>query len=318
MTCHCCNGEANKFGRFKNANRDVQRYRCTRCGKTFSEDQPLDGLRVGHNNAVQIVKLLCEGLGIRACSRLVGCHIHTVLSVLETVGQKCAALLDARIRDIVVGALQIDELWSKVGVKQARAKGDPERGDFYTFLALDARTKLILSHLSGKRDAVSTDIFVHDLAARIAGRVQITTDGWNAYPDTIRRYLLERLDYAVMRKKFATPIGVVEAARRYSPAPFIGVSVSVEAGNPRKDRICTSFVERANLSVRHFNKRFARLGMGWSRKLENHCHSVALFVAAHNFVKWHNTLGTTPAVGAQITDHVWSVEELIEEAAKCG
>jgi len=117
-----------------------------------------------------------------------------------------------------------------------------------------------------------------------------------------------------MRKNFATPPGTVEAARRYSPAPFIGVTIKVKAGAPRPDRICTSFVERVNLSVRHFNKRFVRLGLGWSRKLENHRAAVSLFVAAHNFCKIHSTLGCTPAVGAKLTDRVWTTEELLVPA----
>ena len=314
-TCYCCNGPTKRFGHFQNVNRIVQRYRCTRCGKTFSESQPLDGLRIEHGKAVQIVKLLCEGMGVRACARLTDCHIRTVLEVLRVVGQKCAEFHDRTVRNVATGALQIDELWAYVARKQWHTDpGDVESGDFYTFLALAAREKLIVSHYTGRRDNVSTDFFAEDVAQRINGRVQITTDGWQAYPDAIRRYLLERLDYAVMQKNFATPPGQKEASRRYSPAPMIGITIRTVAGAPRRDRICTSHVERQNLSVRHFTKRFARLGLGWSRKLENHRHSVALFVAAYNFVKVHTTLGCTPAVGAKLTDHNWTIEELLQSA----
>jgi hypothetical protein len=183
----------------------------------------------------------------------------------------------------------------------------------YTFLALTAHEKLIVSYYTGKRDGVSTDYFVADLGKRIAGRTQITTDSFKPYPDTLRRYFLDRLDYAVMQKKFATLPGEVEASRRYSPAPFVGVTIRVKAGAPRRDRICTSHVERANLSVRHFNKRFARLDLGWSRKLDNHRHAVSLFVAAHNFCKVHSTLGTTPAVAAKLAAEPWTIERLIQE-----
>jgi hypothetical protein len=148
------------------------------------------------------------------------------------------------------------------------------------------------------------------------GRVQITTDGFEAYPAKIREHLLERLDYAVMVKQFATPLGQVEAKRRYCPAPFIGVRVMVKAGAPRRDRICTSHVERANLSVRHFNKRFARLSLGYSKTIENHRHALALFVFAYNFCKVHSTLGCTPAVGLKLATETWTIEKLIEEAAK--
>ena len=311
MNCHCCSGPTKRFGHFENKNRIVQRFRCVRCGKTFSEVQPLDELRIDDDKAIQIVKLLAEGVGVRASGRLVGCHIHTVLAVLETFGEKCAALLDHRIRYIAAEAIQIDELWARVGIRQSRiAAGETERGDFYTFLALDARTKLIISHHTGKRDYENTDAFVADLASRVKGRVQITSDGWKAYPDTIRHYLLQRLDYAVLQKNYAAPASEVEASRRYSPAPFIGITLKVKAGSPRRDRISTSFVERQHLSVRTFNRRFTRLCLGWSRKLANHRHSVAIFVATHNYVKRHSTLGTTPAVGAGLASAVWTVEDL--------
>jgi len=318
VTCHCCSGECKKAGHFQNRNRLVQRYTCTRCGKWFSEAQPLDGLRIDHAKVVQIVKLLCEGLGVRACSRLTDCHTHTVLSVLETVGQKCESFLDQKLRNLTVGSLQIDEIWSRVGITQRfTTKDDQLRGDFYTFLGIDARTKLIAGHFTGKRDAVSTDFFVDDIAKRIVGRVQVTSDGFNPYPDTLRRYLLDRLDYAIMQKNYGPDFNNPrDPNRRYAPAICTGYIIKIKAGNPRRDRISTSFVERANLSVRHFNRRFTRLTLGWSRKLENHKHAIALFVAAYNFCKVHSTLGCTPAVGAKLTDHTWTVEELIEQATK--
>jgi IS1 family transposase len=294
----------------------VQRYFCNRCGKYFSQPQPLDGLRIEHSKAVFIIKLIPEGMGIRAAARLADCHTHTVLSVLETIGRQCSQLHDQLVRNLTVGALQIDELWAYVGCKRKRAgQNDAERGDFYTFLALTAREKLIVSHRTGKRDYRNTDAFARDLSNRIVGRVQITTDAWQAYPATLRHHLLPRLDYAVMQKNYDAPKPEIEAKRRYSPAPFVGVTVEVKAGNPREDRICTSFVERQNLTVRHFNKRFARLGLGWSRKLDNHQHAVALFVCAHNFVRIHSTLGTTPAVGAGVADKPWTPEELIKRAS---
>lgn len=313
MNCYCCNGEAKRFGSFKNKRQIVQRYRCLRCGKTFSESQPFDGLRLDKGKIIQIVKLLCEGVGVRATGRLVGCDPHTVLDVLSVIGTKCASFLDAKVRNLTVTAVQIDELWARVGVRQSRTTpDDKERGDFYTFLALEARTKFIISHYTGKRDYDNTDCFVKDLASRVTGRIQITTDGWPAYPDTIRNYLLYRLDYAVMQKLYGQEPPEADSARRYSPAPFCGVKIHVRAGAPRADRICTSFVERVNLTVRTFNRRFTRLSLGFSRCLENHRHAIALFVAAYNFCKLHNTLGTTPAHGQKLADRPWTIEELIE------
>lgn len=287
------------------------------CGKTFSESQPLGELRIDDDKAIQIVHLLTEGVGVRATARLARCHSHTVLAVLESFGEKCEAFLDHRLNNLAVGSVQIDELRARVGIRQSRTTAqDQERGDLYTFIALDARTKLIVSHYTGKRDYESTNHSAADLASRIIGRVQIATDGWKAYPDTLREYLLDRLDYAVMVKKYDAPSSQVEASRRYSPAPFLGTTVKIKAGSPRRDRICTSHVERANLSVRTFNRRFTRLCLGWSRKLVNHRHSVAIFVAAHNFVKHHSTLGTTPAVGAGLAHHQWTVEELLRAATE--
>lgn len=273
-------------------------------------------MRIDHAKTVQIVKLLAEGLGIRSTARVCDVDHHTVLNVLATVGAKCEAFHDRIARNVKTDALQIDELWAKVGCSQKNApEWDDERGDQYTFLALAAREKFIVSFHTGKRDNDNTDFFVHDVARRVEGRIQITTDAFHPYPDAIRRYLLERLDYAVMVKHFATPLGQVEAKRRYSPAPFLGVSVRVKAGNPRRDRICTSHVERQNLTVRHFNKRFARLSLGYSKTLENHRYALALFVCAYNFCKVHSTMGCTPAVALKLAGETWTIEKLIAEAA---
>jgi transposase-like protein/IS1 family transposase len=319
LKCHCCSGEAKKFGRFKNINGIVQRYRCVRCAKTFS-DSPLDGIRTEHEKVVQIVKLLVEGVGVRATARLTGCQHKTVLNVLETIGQKCETLHDRLVRHVTTGSLQLDEIWTRVGCSQklSALQGDnSERGDQYTFLAVTAREKFIVSYHTGKRNLDNTDIFVEDLAKRVDGRIQITTDSFRPYIQIVRKHLLERLDFATMQKIFATPFDArAEAARRYSPAQCTGIRVRVRAGAPRQDRISTSFVERTNLTLRHFNKRFARLGLGYSRKLENHRHAIALFVFAYNFCKVHNTLGCTPAVGLKLATETWTIEKLIEETTK--
>lgn len=276
MTCHCCNGETKKFGHFQNKNRIVQRYRCVRCAKTFSESQPLDGLTIAHEKVVQIVKMLTEGIGIRACARLANCDPHTVLKVLETIGQKCEQLHDRISRNVKTDALQIDELWSRVAINQKRTTfSDALRGDFYTFLAVAAREKFIVSHHTGKRDIFNSDTFLADVAKRVDGQIQITTDSFHAYTKVVPKYLHGRTDFATLQKIYALPLPRKdEVYRRYSPERCTGVKRRVRCGSPRADRISTSFVERSNLTLRHFNKRFARLGLGWSRKLENHqlCH----------------------------------------------
>ena len=319
-TCHCCNGEVKKSGSYRNKNRVVQRFCCVRCNKTFSESQPLDGLRVDHDKVVQIVKLLTDGIGVRATARIVECDAHTVLNVLETVGQKCERLYDNLVRHLSVDALQIDELWSRVQCSQKRANqigGGDEIGDQYTFLAVSAREKFIVSYHTGKRNTENTGTFIADVAKRIVGRVQITTDSFRPYQQIVRKHLLGRLDFATMQKSYAVPYNIkAEAARRYAPAQCTGVRIRIQAGVPRADRINTSYVERSNLTVRHFNKRFARLGLGYSRKLCNHRYAIALFAAAYNFCKIHSTLGCTPAVGLKLTSETWTIEKLIDEATR--
>jgi IS1 family transposase len=263
---------------------------------------------------------MTEGVGIRATARLADCDKNTVLEVLRTVGDKCERFHDKIIRNITVDNLQLDELWARVGIRQQRiSPWEKYRGDFYTFLALEGESKLIVSHYTGKRDTVSTDFFIYDLEQRLAGRVQITTDAWAAYPDTIRRYLLSRLDYAIMQKIYRAPfkdLDTIDPLRRYGAPQCVGVTVEILGGEPDTDKICTSHVERCNLSVRHFTKRFGRLGLGWSRKLENHRAAVALFVVAHNFCKRHSTLGTSPAVRSKLTDHVWNAQELVKRLSE--
>ena len=296
----------------------MQRYCCTRCNKTFSELQPLDRLRTEHEKAVHIVKLLCEGVGVRATARLTDCQHKTVLAVLNAVGEKCATFLDRTVRNITTDSLQIDELWSRVGISQRRTTPSDElRGDQYTYLAVTAREKFIVSYLTGKRNYSNTNDFVADVAERIVGRIQVTTDSFRPYQSIVRRHLLERLDYATMQKLYAMPFDAKgEAWRRYSPPRCTGVKVRIQAGAPRQDRINTSFVERSNLTVRHFNKRFARLSLCWSRKLENHKHAISLFIAAYNFCKVHSTLGCTPAVGLKLATETWTIERLIDEVTK--
>jgi IS1 family transposase len=175
----------------------------------------------------------------------------------------------------------------------------------------------VVDEQSATRFAVNTASFIADVAERIVGRVQITTDSFRPYQQIVRKHLLGRLDFATMQKLYSVPFDAkAEAVRRYSPAQCTGVKIRIQAGAPRQDRINTSYVERGNLTVRHFNKRFARLGLGYSRKLCNHRYAIALFTAAYNFCKIHSTLGCTPAVGIKLTSETWTIERLIEESTK--
>jgi IS1 family transposase len=245
-----------------------------------------------------------------------------VLEVVRVIGAKAERFHDEIVRNVKTESIQLDELWARVGVRQARTtEWDTERGDFYTFLAIDRRTKLIISHLTDKRDYTSTNDFVSDLADRVPGIVQITCDAWAPYVPTIRNHLLGRLNLAVMQKIYGkSPDEIMlrglNPNHRYSQPKCTGIKLKTCAGEPDVDKICTSHVERLNLSVRHFTKRFCRLTLGWSRKLANHRSAVALFVVAYNFCKRHETLGCTPALGARLTDHNWTIEELVKRLSE--
>jgi transposase-like protein/IS1 family transposase len=299
----------------------LQRYRCKYCGKTFSDipRRPLDDLRVAPEKAFQVVNLLAEGVGIRACERLTQLNRHTVLAILETAGQKCGRLLDAKVRGLKVEQVEIDELWAFVGCKQANVVHplyDDNRGDQYTYLAVDRDSKLMISHLIGKRHKDNCKIFLQDLKDRVDGRFQLSSDGFNAYiggegsTGAVERIFGDEIDYGTEVKIFGRN-REVDGLRKYSPPECIAVRRRARIGNPKRNMICTSHAERANLSVRLFNRRFTRLTLGYSKKLANHKHAVALFVAHFNYCRKHSARGQTPAMAAGLTDHVWSVRELL-------
>ncbi len=213
--------------------------------------------------------------------------------------------------------LQLDELWAFVGMKQKRAAQLPERGEFgdaYTFVAIDADTKLVPCFHVGRRTWSDTAIFIDDLRSRIVNRPQITTDAFAAYYGAIRRAFDSQVDYAQLTKVFASEINTGRG--RYSPPTMVRSEREELIGSPNRDHISTSFVERQNLSVRMENKRFARLTLAFSKKLANLKASVALHYAHYNFVRVHRTLRCTPAMAAGVTNRLWSVQELIEATAE--
>jgi transposase-like protein/IS1 family transposase len=317
VTCHCCNGETKKFGRFQNHNRIVQRYQCLKCGKTMSESQPLDGLRVDFKQAAQVVHLLCEGMGIRSIERFTGLNRRTVLGILATAGRKCAALLDAKIHDVQCSSVQCDELYSFVFCRELQNKLHlPEIGEQYTFLGVDRESKLILSHYVGKREQDSTDVFIADLRKRVKGEPQITTDGFSCYQPAVENAFGENVHFAQQVKQYADGTLLTKLRRRLRRSMprekrCVGVKTTIRIGNPDRALISTSHVERTNLSVRLFNRRYTRLTMGYSKTLENHQHALALFIFHFNFCRIHSAHGQTPAMAAKIENHQWTIEEFL-------
>jgi IS1 family transposase len=260
---------------------------------------------------VAVVSALVEGNSLRSTCRMTGVAMNTVLKLLADLGEACAQLHDERVRDVRAKRVQADEVWQYV---YAKAKNVPEDkqgtfgfGDVWTWTAIDADTKLIISYLVGPRQPGSAFALMGDLAARISGHPQLTTDGLYWYPHAVERAFGIGVDYAVQVKRFSDSGG----AGRYSPPRFLGSTKEVIRGNPDPKHISTSHVERQNLTMRMSMRRFTRLTNGFSKKLENHVAAVAIHFAHYNFCRVHQTLRVTPAMEAGLTDTVWSLERLV-------
>jgi IS1 family transposase len=255
--------------------------------------------------------MLCEGSSMRSISRITGVSTNTVSKLLVDAGLACAALHDATVRGITAQRVQCDEIWSFSYAKQKNvklAKAAPEAaGDVWTWTGIDADSKLIVSWHVGDRSQHTGISFMADLKARLANRVQLTTDGHKAYLKAVSEVDFDA-DYAMLNKIFAaTPAG----PGRYSPAACIGTIKETIKGNPDPDYISTSFVERQNLTMRMSMRRFTRLTNAFSKKFENHCHALALYFTFYNFCRVHKTLGATPAMAAGLLDRVMKMTDVV-------
>ena len=260
----------------------------------------------------QILSLLCEGTSMRAVSRLTDVSINTVSKLLVDAGRLCASLHDDKVRGVKAQRVQVDEIWSFTYAKAknvARAKKAPEgAGDTWTWTGLDADSKLIVSWLVGPRDAGSAFTFAADLKDRLAGRVQLTSDGLRLYLEAVEDTFGADVDFAQLVKLYGASD---EADTRYSPAMCIGCLSKAVTGNPDPKHISTSYVERQNLTMRMHVRRFTRLTNGFSKKLENHIYMVAIYTVFYNFTKIHKSLRVTPAMAAGLTDRVWDMEDVV-------
>ena len=260
----------------------------------------------------QILGMLVEGMSMRATSRLADVSINTVTKLLIDVGQAASDYQDRVFVNLKCKRVQVDEIWAFVGSKQrntseaAKALG---MGDVWTWTAIDADTKLIPSWFVGGRDAASGRIFIDDLASRLAHRIQPSSDGHKVYLQAVEAAFGGVIDYAMIVKHYGkAPEG---NTTRYSPAQCLGVTKGTVAGRPDEKHVSTSYAERSNLTLRMGCRRFTRLTNAFSKKIENHAHAVALHMMFYNFGRVHKTLRVTPAMQAGITDHVWSLEEIV-------
>lgn len=261
----------------------------------------------------QILNCLVEGCSMRSTSRLTGAAKKTVERMLVSAGNACAAHMDKAMRNLNCKLVQVDEIWSFTYAKQknvpADLKGSPEVGDTWTWVAIDAESKLIPCWHVGKRTAADAYLFIHDLAKRLASRVQLTSDGLKAYVEAVESAFGSEIDYAQLVKLYGNENVTGEV--RYSPPVCTGARRVRIAGKPDKARVSTSHVERQNLTLRMSNRRFTRLTNAFSKKLENHKHAAAIHFMHYNFCRIHQTLRITPAMQAGIADHVWTLEEVV-------
>src|SRR5438552_6782612 len=268
--------------------------------------------RLATDKRTAVIAALIEGTSVNATCRMTGVAKHTVLKLLKDIGCACAAYHNAHVRNLRVRRVQADEIWSFVYGKDKNLTLEQVKsglGSVWTWKAIDADTKLVISYTIGDRGADTAKAFMQDVALRINSRIQLTTDGHRVYADAVEYAFGADIDYAMLVKIYGASNDNPES--RYSPATCIGCRTGVLAGSPDPDHISTSFVERSNLSMRMGMRRFTRLTNGFSKKLENHGHMVALYFMHYNFCRVHKTLRVTPAMEAGLTDYVWEMDELI-------
>jgi IS1 family transposase len=263
---------------------------------------------------IQILSMLCEGSSMRSVSRLCDVSINTVSKLLVEAGKFCAGFHDEKVRMVEAKRIQVDEIWSFTAAKQKNVSHMKRRvdgaGDTWTWTAIEADTKLIVSHFVGGRDGECAMWFMDDLKSRLANRVQLTSDGHRAYLEAVEGAFGGDVDYAMLIKIYGNaPEG---AKGRYSPAECIGAKKERIEGNPDPRYVSTSYAERQNLTMRMHMRRFTRLTNAFSKKFENHAHMVAMYAVWYNWIRIHKTLRVTPAMQAKLTTRLWSWEEIVK------
>ncbi len=261
----------------------------------------------------QILNLLVEGNSLRATSRIAGCSINTVTKLLAEIGEACAWYQDKHLRNLTCSKVQVDEIWSFVYSKQKNVPEgmEGEAGDVWTWTAIDSETKLVPSWRIGSRDGDTALEFISDLGARMANRIQLTSDGHKAYLEAVEQTFGDDVDYAQLVKLYGE---TTEGQKRYSPAACIGAKKSKVTGNPDLCCVSTSHVERQNLTMRMSMRRFTRLTNGFSKKVENHAHAIALHFMFYNFCRIHKSLRVSPAMAAGVSETLWSLEDVVTMA----
>jgi IS1 family transposase len=266
--------------------------------------------KLNNTKRTQIISALVEGNSLRATARMCDVAFNTVLKLLPLIGAACLEYQDNAFRNLNCKRIQCDEIWSFVGAKEKNTSAEKKEhgwGDVWTWVAIDADTKLVPSFMVGSRGARTAKSFMDDLAGRLANRVQLTTDGHRVYLRAVEDSFGSEIDYAMLIKIYGNDS---VADTRYSPAECIGTQTVGITGHPDPKHISTSFVERQNLTMRMKMRRFTRLTNAFSKKAENHMWAIALHYMHYNFCRIHQTLRVTPAMAAGVTDHVWDISEI--------
>jgi transposase-like protein/IS1 family transposase len=322
MNCPICQSESHKCGRNRNGS---QCYRCGECGLKFTDEstRPIDRRRLSRDKVVMILRMLLEGMSVRSVERLTEVHRDTVIATMVEAGESCERFMERAIRLLPASDVQADEIWGFIGCKEKtkmRNGYGEDKGDAWCFVGIERMTKLILAWHLGKRTPGDTLEFTDKLRHATTGRFQLSTDGFRPYKSAVRESFGETVDYAQLIKVYATP--EEGGPTRYSPSQVIDTYSVIQLGNPDEDRICTSHSERSNLSIRMACRRMTRLTNAYSKKWQNHGAALALWFGYYNYCRSHETLNerngvkTTPAMESGLTDHVWTVEELLERAAE--
>jgi len=268
--------------------------------------------KISTDERIRVIASLVEGNSLRATTRMTGVHRTTVMKLLADLGKACSIYQDKVMRNLPCKHIQCDEIWSFCGMKEQNVpkekKGKPGYGDVWTWTAICADTKLVPCWFIGSRDAGAAYHFMHDLAPRMARNIQLTTDGHHAYLNAVQDAFHGQIDYAMLVKIYGESS---EGEKRYSPAQCMGARKTVICGQPDYRHVNTSIAERNNLTMRMSMRRFTRLTNAFSKKLENLEHAVALHFMYYNFARIHASLRVAPAMEAGISDHVWSLEEIV-------
>ncbi len=314
MTCAECDVRCQRFGTHRNG---LRRFRCPQCKKTYTEPHrlTLGEMYISEDKALLAIQLLVEGNSIRSTMRITGLDQNTIMKALVLAGERCEKVMARLIVNVPVKDVECDEIWGYVQKKEAHKfpfeADDKNIGDAYCFVAIERHSKLVLNIALGRRDTTTTQVFIEGLRAATSPRqkFQITTDGFQPYRAAICDTLSDRISgFAQLIKVYGQP---VDGEARYSPAEVLDTEVGPVFGEPEPDRICTSIVERQNLTIRMQMRRMTRLTNAFSKKWDNLWSAYCVHFAYYNFCRTHKTLRVTPAMEACVSDHVWDLKELL-------